>query len=323
MPKLDYAAMKTQRIEIDITQKELSEKTGINLNTIKAMETGRMIPDKENLQKLAEALGLSLEEIYFADFRPTKILSFINNKGGCGKTSLCSSLGYVLAEMGYRVLLVDTDSQRNLTSSYGMPKSPMHFGDAVLNERDIRDYIVKTPYENIDFVVGDVTMGTLDMALFTKMHRENLVRQILGPLKAQGIYDFVFLDTNPNLSLLNFNIVNASDYCIIPVQPASFDVEGIVTVIDFINGVAKFNPELSVLGIVINRYDARNKIITETAMNELKEAYGPLLFETIIQVDVKLQNAQWENKPVFYYANSRISREYRALAREVLKRCQA
>lgn len=322
MAKLDYHAIKDKRVDYDYTQKTISELTGINLNTIKSIETGRIISDEQNIKKICEVLDLNIDEIYLPDFKNTKVISMINNKGGCGKTSVCSSLGYALSEMGFKILLIDSDSQRNLTSSYDLGKSDKHFGAAVVKEEDITGYIIKTKYDNIDFIVADVSMGTLDMMLFTKMHRENIVRQIIKPVRDKGIYDFILIDTNPNLSLLNFNIVNASDYCIIPVQPAGFDVDGIMTVIDFVEGIKKFNSDLDILGIVVNRYDARNKTISEAALSELKNTYGSLLFDTIIRVDVKIQSSQWENKLVFEYGPTRITKEYRNFAREVVKKCQ-
>lgn len=322
MAKLDSDLIRARRFELDITQKQLSEITGINVNTIKSIETGRSLTDETNLRKICDVLAIDFDKVYNSDFKITKIISIINNKGGCGKTSVCSSLGYVFAEMGYKVLLIDSDSQRNLTSSYNMGKHQRHFGIAVQKEEDLSEYIMPTKYPLIDFIVADVSMGTLDMLLFTKLHRENIVRQILLPVVNRGIYDFILIDTNPNLSLLNFNIINASNYCIIPVQLAGFDVDGIVTVVDFINGVKKFNSDLDIMGIVINRYDSRNKNISEAALAELQSVYGPLLFDTMIKVDVKIQNAQWENRPVFDYSGSRITREYRALTKEVLKRCR-
>ena len=173
-----------------------------------------------------------------------------------------------------------------------------------------------------DIIVADVSMGTLDMALFTKISRENIVRSILRPVIERGYYDYILIDTNPNLSLLNFNIVNASNFVLIPAQPASFDLDGLAVVLQFVEGIKPYNPTLQVGGIIINRYDARNRLITEAAMDQLREAYSPLLFEQIIRVDSRLQNAQWENRPVQDYAgNARISKEYRALTKEILRRC--
>lgn len=322
MAKLNYQEMKNKRVELDMTQRDLAERSGVNINSIRAMETGRMIPEADSLAAILAVLELPIDKVYFPDYRDTQVISVLNNKGGCGKTSICSSIGYILAEMGYKILLIDADAQRNLSSSYDMKKSPKNFGAAILAEEPLTDYIQPTGYQNIDMIVADVSMGTMDMQLFTKVQRENVVRQCLMPVVDGGAYDFILIDTNPNLSLLNFNIINASHGCIIPVQPAGFDVEGIVTVIDFIKGVMKFNTTLRILGIVMNRYDMRNRSISEAASLEIEETYGELLFETVIHVDVKIQNAQWENKPVFVGNSSRITKEFRALAKEVVKRCQ-
>lgn len=322
MVKLDYARLKNIRLEQDITQKELATATGVNLSTIKQIETGRSATDLENIEKLCAYLEVDINEIYHPDFHDTKVLCMLNNKGGCGKTSLCSGIATSMAELGLRILVIDGDGQRNLSSSFDMPRSEKNFGAAVLAEQDLNGYIQPTKFENIDIIVADVSMGTLDMALFTKISRENIVRSILRPVVERGYYDYILIDTNPNLSLLNFNIVNASNYVLIPAQPASFDLDGLAVVLQFVEGIKPYNPTLQVGGIIINRYDARNRLITEAAMDQLREAYSPLLFEQIIRVDSRLQNAQWENRPVQDYAgNARISKEYRALTKEILRRC--
>lgn len=321
--KIEYGKIRKTRLEADLTQKELAEKSGVNLSVIKAVETGRGA-DRGNVESLCAALGLSVDEVYLENFRDTRVVSVVNNKGGCGKTSVCGSLAYVLAENGYRILLIDADAQRNLTSSYGMKKDSMHLGRAIEREESLLNgYIRPSAYDKIDMVVADASMGTLDMLMFTKMHRENLVKQVLQSVVGSGIYDFILIDTNPNLSLLNFNVVNASDFVLIPVQMASFDVEGIGTVVDFIRGIQKFNPAVNIMGIVINKYDMRTRSITEAAEKELRRIYGDLIFDTYIKIDVKIQNAQWENKPVFAMGNSRVAREYRSLAKEVLARIKA
>ena len=322
MVKLDYEKLKSRRLDQDITQKELALATGVGLNTIKQIETGRSATDLDNLQRLCDYLELPLDSIYNPDYHDSKVLCMLNNKGGCGKTSLCSGIATSMAELGLRILVIDGDGQRNLSSSFAIPSSPKNFGAAVLAEQDLNGYIQPTTYENIDIVAADVSMGTLDMALFTKISRENIVRSILRPVVERGYYDYILIDTNPNLSLLNFNIVNASDYVLIPAQPASFDLDGLAVVLQFVDGIRPYNPKLQVGGIIINRYDARNRLITEAAMDQLRESYSDLLFDQIIRVDSRLQNAQWENRPVLDYAGSaRISKEYRALTKEILKRC--
>ena len=90
MIKLDYARIKMTRLEQDVTQKELATATGVSLSTIKQIETGRSATDLENIEKLCAYLELDINEIYHPDYHDTKVLCMLNNKGGCGKTSLCN-----------------------------------------------------------------------------------------------------------------------------------------------------------------------------------------------------------------------------------------
>lgn len=323
--KLYWQKIRDRRIEMDITQKHLSEKFNINLNTIKGLETNRTGIDTTNEQTMLkfkamfEYLGFSLEEIYQEEFRNTKVLSVLNNKGGCGKTSVVGNLGYALSELGHKILFIDADMQSNLTHSFGVETNDdKHLGTAILKEESLENYIVKTNYPNIDFVKADLTMSAIEMSLFTKVHRENILSQILNPIIEKGIYDYVLIDTNPTLAILNFNVLNASDYVLIPVQMNSFGLKGLSTVIDFIEGVKRFHTKLSLIGIVINNYDVRKSVTTESE-NFLREAYPTSIMNTIIKVDTTIENAQYNREPVLVFdKNSRISKEFRELAKEVL-----
>ena len=97
MVKLDYQRLKTIRLEQDVTQKELAQSTGVSLSTIKQIETGRSSTDLENIQKLCTYLDVDINEIYHPDYHDTKVLCMLNNKGGCGKTSLCSGIATSMA----------------------------------------------------------------------------------------------------------------------------------------------------------------------------------------------------------------------------------
>ena len=136
MVKLDYERLKAIRLEQDITQKELAQSTGVSLSTIKQIETGRSSTDLENIQKLCTYLDVDINEIYHPDYHDTKVLCMLNNKGGCGKTSLCSGIATSMAELGLRILVIDGDGQRNLSSSFDMPRSEKNFGAAVLAALD-------------------------------------------------------------------------------------------------------------------------------------------------------------------------------------------
>lgn len=316
--KVDYIKLKERRIELDINQKDLSTQSGVDINIIKSIESGKSVTDKKDIENIIKVLGLQLSEVYFEDFKDTKVIGVVNNKGGSGKTSVCGNLAFALSELGNKILLIDSDMQQNLTHSYNLSDNPKNLAVAVLAEDSLENYILKTEYENIDFIVADLKLSTIDMVLFTKIQRENILKRLLKPVIDSGIYDYILIDTNPTLAILNFNVINASNYVIIPVELSSFGLEGLDVLIDFIKGVQKMNDTLKIAGIVINKYDVRKKSITTQSEEILREAYNDLVFESIIRVDTSIENAQMMNIPVLRsHTNSRIAKEYRDLAKEV------
>lgn len=318
--KLDYKKMKDIRVELDMTQKILAERTNINISTIKAIETGRSGCELGLLKKIVHELDINIDNIYKENFHETNVIAVINNKGGSGKTSVTGSLGYALAEMKCKVLLIDSDMQMNLSHSFNLHKNKKHLSDAILQESSLENFIIKTEYENIDFIVSDFNMATIEMTLFTKIERESILKNILKPVIDNGIYDFVIIDTNPTLAILNYNVLNASNYCIVPVNPDSFGVENINIILKFIKGVQAHNPELKTVRILFNKYDIRTKKITLKCEKYVRDRYSDILLDTIIKIDTSLQNAQLDNKPVLVFnSSSRISKEYRELATEVIK----
>lgn len=323
--KLHWQKIKEKRIELDITQQMLSNKFNINLSTIKSIETGRTGIDFNNLAikndfiAMINFLGFKLEDVYDENFRNTKVLTILNNKGGCGKTSVVGNLGYALSELDNKILFIDADMQSNLTHSIGLDgDDENHLGIAMTKEEDLTNYIVKTEYDNIDFIKSDLSMSTIEMILFAKMQRESILEHILKPIIDRGVYDYILIDTNPTLAILNFNVLNTSDYVLIPVQMNSFALKGLGTVINFIEGVKKFNPKLSLMGILINNYDIR-KIVTVESEKFLRNAYSENILKTIIKVDTTIENAQYHREPaIVFNPNSRISKEFRTLAKEVI-----
>lgn len=318
--KIYFDKIVQKRIELDITQKEVSEKIGVSLSVIKALETGRSNSSYETLEKLADLLKLNIDEIYNPEYRETKIISIINNKGGVGKTSVCNSLSYALSEMNYKVLCIDADMQMNLTHSFGLEKSSKHLGLAMENEDNLLNYIQKTKYENIDFIVSDLSMSTTEMLLFTKIERESVLKHMLKDVINKGLYDFIIFDTNPVLGILNYNVLNVSEYVIIPIELSIFAIDGLDTLIKYINSIKKTNEKLTIAGIVINKYDLREKKITETCEDIVNEVFRNKVFNTKISVDTKIKQAQLENVPVMNLGgNIRIVKQYKELAKEVIK----
>lgn len=318
--KLDFQKLKDIRVEKDITQKILAETTGINQNTLKSIETGRITSDKATIKKLTDELGLNIDDVYIENYHCTKVICTINNKGGSGKTSVCGSLGYALSEQGNKILFIDSDMQMNLTHSFGLGKNSKNLGRALMRDESLLDYILKTKFPLIDIIISDLSMSTIEMSLFPKMHRETILKNILLPIIELGIYDYILIDTNPTLAILNLNVVNASNFCIIPVTADSFGVENIKTVLQFIKDAQKYNRDLKGAKILLNKYDIRNKTITLQCEAFVRKNYSNLLFDTIISIDNNLQKAQMNNVPVLEFkTDSRISQEYRTLCKEIIK----
>ena len=258
--------------------------------------------------------------------KKTKVIAFANNKGGSGKTTSVSNVGHAMAKMGYRVLLIDADMQVNLTLSFfdeemalGFAGSGKNLFTAVKGERDVADFIVNTPYAGLDIVPSTPEMSNMEFELFTKWQREFILKKILAPTVARGIYDFVLIDSPPTLGGWVMNILCASDFVIIPVEASPWGLFGLANMFDFINKVQDLSPRLSVLGIAITKADERKNYFKET-VKTLKESDVARLFDTFVRVDSAVEWSQDNSQPVTAYKKySRSSIEYTMLTKEIIK----
>jgi len=163
--KVDYEKLKEIRVKKGLTQLELSDRTGINLTTIKYLETGRSITTDENMKMISEVLEIEFDEIVNEDFRETKVIAVTNNKGGSGKTSVVASLGYCLSEMDKKVLLIDSDMQMNLSFSYGFGQDPeKNLNHALTKEIDL---------DQFEANVSEVRVKTLQVENNTALSASN------------------------------------------------------------------------------------------------------------------------------------------------------
>lgn len=313
-----------RRLDLDISQKVLSEETGVSINTIKHIETGRMIGDIENLEKICKYLKINLEDIYFPEFRVTKVLTLLNAKGGVGKTSLTSNLGYMLSTIDnnkYKVLLIDGDQQTNMSTYFGFNNEKKHFGEAILNEKLIDDYILETEYEGLDIVCANDDMIGIDLDLYRMIEKEKCVKNSIKSIIEKGVYDFIIFDTSPYFGMLNYSILNATDFIIIPIDYSAFSLDGLNKLLTkLIYPVKKTNPELKILGTATNKYDLREKKTNDDCEIVLDKFFGTIhKFETKLGIDTSVKKAQFENIPVYLYdKNCKYSKQLKQLAEEVV-----
>ena len=258
--------------------------------------------------------------------RRTKIIAFANNKGGSGKTTACSNIGYALSVLGKKVLLIDGDMQLNLTLSFFDEERALEFASngkniytAIKEEKDLSNFVVPTDYEGVDIVPSTSLMSAIEFDLFTKWQREIILKKCLERVKATGYYDYILIDAPPTLGGWVMNVLAVSNYVIIPVEASPWGLFGLANMFDFINQVKALNPTLEVMGIAITKADERKNYFKQT-YETLKEFEAARLFDTYIRIDSAVEWAQDNSQPVVAYKRySRSALEYTKLAKEIIE----
>ena len=260
------------------------------------------------------------------DLKRTVTICFANNKGGSGKSTTCSNVGAALALSGKKVLMLDGDMQLNLSLSFLEEDTVLEYAQngknlyqAVKEQKDLKDYIIHTPFANIDLLPSSTLMSSIEYELFTKWQREFILKKLLKTTKESGIYDFILIDSPPTLGGWVMNLLCASDYLLIPVEASPWGFFGLANMFEFFQTTRQMVPELSLLGIVITKVDERKNYfkLTKESLESMEDVH---LFRTLIHVDSTIEWAQDSSKPVVTYRkNSRSAREYLALTQEILE----
>ncbi len=311
--------LKKLRKDNSFTLEKLSEKTNIPISTLKNIESEKSKIPESRLIKLTAIFDVDLNYLIK---RHNKILTFMLHKGGSGKTTTAVNIGYSLASFGYRILLIDADMQMNLSRTYGyintIENKNLYY--ALKNEISLKEVIIKTDYENIDLVVGNYALATIESEMVGWMYKENRVKNILSEVKKEGNYDFIIIDTNPSLGLFNVSILFASEEILIPVMPTDYGLAGLEIFATYYRDFKMAKGTANILGILLNNVDKR-KGITDVAYEKLESLFGNLIFENSILTDANVDNAQWVHKPVgVFEPRSRSVAQYKAVAKEILKR---
>ena len=255
----------------------------------------------------------------------THVICFTNNKGGSGKSTSCANLGYELSAAGKKVLLIDGDMQLNLSLSFfdeeavlDMAAGEKNLYEAIRAKKDLKDYIVPTPYENLDLIPSSLLMSQVEYELFTMMQREFILKKCLQTVKYEENYDYILIDAPPTLGTWVINILCASDYVIVPVEASPWGFFGLANMFDFLNGIRDAS-DVIIMGVLITKVDERKNYYRQT--RELLEHYEEIhVFDSFIHVDSAVEWAQDASKPVSVYKKStRSATEFRKLAEEVMK----
>lgn len=250
-----------------------------------------------------------------------KIISIANQKGGVGKTTTAINLACSLAVLDYKTLLVDCDPQANTTTGNGFDLRNVQLSvyDCLVNETDIRQVILKTETPNLSLLPSHLDLVGAEIELINQPGRERKLEHVLNGIRNE--YDFIVIDCSPSLGLITLNALTASDSVIIPVQCEFFALEGLGKLLNTNKIVqSKLNQKLSIEGILMTMYDGRLRLSNQV-VEEVKNHFEGLVFNTIIHRNTRLGEAPSLGKPVLLYdADSTGALNYLNLGKEILQR---
>jgi len=250
-----------------------------------------------------------------------KIIALANQKGGVGKTTTTINLAASLATLEKSVLVVDADPQANASSGLGVDLKEIDSSiyECLVNQADIKEAIYTTDIEGLDIVPSHIDLVGAEIEMIQLENREKVLKQILAPLKND--YDYILIDCSPSLGLITVNSLTASDSVIIPVQCEYFALEGISKLLNTIKIIkSKLNPALDIEGFLLTMYDSRLRSANQV-YDEVKNHFQELVFNTVIQRNVKLSEAPSHGIPaILYDAESKGAQNYLSLAKEIIKR---
>ena len=250
-----------------------------------------------------------------------KIIAIANQKGGVGKTTTTVNLAASLGVLEKKVLLIDADPQAHATSGLGIDVENVESGTYQLLEHTLsaKDAIQKSDSPNVDIIPAHIDLVAIEIELVDKDNREYMLKTAIDELK--NVYDYILIDCAPSLGLLTLNALTAADSVIIPIQCEYFALEGLGKLLNTIKSVQKIhNPDLDIEGLLLTMYDARLRLSNQV-VEEVQKHFSDMVFETIIQRNVRLSEAPSFGETIINYdATSKGAANYLNLAHEIIKK---
>ena len=254
-----------------------------------------------------------------------KVIAIANQKGGVGKTTTTCNLGVGLARIGKKVLLIDGDSQGNLTDSLGYHEpdeldiSLATVMDSMINDEPIEDCMgILHHEENIDLMPGNIELSGLEAILVNVMNRERVLQQYINLVKDK--YDYILIDCMPSLGMMTINVLACADSVLIPVQATYLPSKGLKQLMRTISKVkCQINPRLEIEGILLTMLEGNTNHAKDICYL-LRKMYGDKVNIFKTQIPRSIRAAEMPAMGVSIYSHDpdgKVAAAYSALTLEV------
>ena len=260
--------------------------------------------------------------------KPPRVLAIANQKGGVGKTTTAINLGTALAAIGERVLVIDLDPQGNASTGLGIDRRNRRCStyDVLIGDAPLRDAIVATAVPRLSIAPSTMDLSGLELEIGQARDRAFRLRSAIAALNAgksiaTSDVTYVLVDCPPSLNLITVNAMAAAHAILVPLQCEFFALEGLSQLIKTVEQVkSTLNPGLTIHGIVLTMYDARNNLSSQVVA-DVREFMGSKVYDTIIPRNVRVSEAPSYGKPVLVYDLKCVGSEaYLRLATEIIQR---